>query len=223
MSTKKESPRDDPKKWCVRCQERESSPEPANSLINPKHEKFCRNLTIGKMPGYEAYMEAGFSTKNKSVASTQARRLKKRIEIASRIEYLLSMTIEMDFKTREYVEQGLKDIFERCMQAKPHKDKSGKPDGQWYFDAANANKAIWAMGKDLGMFVEKLEVKGIDAELHGKTDAQVQEVVVASFNDLGRPVCIQIMEKAFGIKYEGGDTDADGGDTPQVESVSPLH
>ena len=174
------------------------------------------------MNGGAAYMAAGFGTKNKSNATAQATLLKKRIEVANRIEALLGLTIEHDAKTVEWVDAQLKEIVDRCMQAKPHLDRNGKPDGQWYFDPGNANKALFNMGKDRGMFVDKLEVTGIDAELHGKSEKEVLEMVASTFNELGRPVCIQIMEKTFGIKYEGGGTDADGGKTPTVEPVPTL-
>ena len=174
------------------------------------------------MNGAEAYASAGFTTQNKTVASHSATLLKKRIEVANRIEALLGMTIELDVKTREWVDGQLKEIVDRCMQAKPHLDRNGRPDGQWIYDAGNANKALFNMGKDRGMFVDKLEVTGIDAELHGKSEKEVNEMVEATFNDLGRPVCIQIMERVFGIKYEGGGTDADGGKAPTVEPVPTL-
>ena len=78
------------------------------------------------------------------------------------------------------------------------------------------------MGKDRGMFVERVQV--IEDELAGKSDAEVREMVESSFNDLGRPVCIQIMEKVFGLKYDGlSGPDAGPSKEPTLEPDSTVH
>ena len=219
----KASPRNDPKTWCSRCQERDASPDPKLALLNPKHEMFCRNLTLGKMTGGKAYMEAGFATKNKSVASASAQRLKQRIEITNRIEALLGMTLEHDVKTAEWVDERLKELADRCMQAKPHCDRNGKPDGQWYFDPANANKALYAMGKDRGMFVDKLEVTNpADAALAGKSPQEVLEVVEAAAIDLGRDFIKQLGEKV-GLQFTGDGEGVSGAPEAPAGPLPSLH
>ena len=209
------------KNWCPRCQEREAVPEPCHSLLNTRHEVFCRNLAIHKMTNSEAYTAAGFS-KNINQASKSACGLKRRLDVSNRIEFLLSQTMEQDFKTKGWVDDQLKEIVDRCMQAKPHLGKNGQPDGQWVFDGANANKALYAMGKDRGMFVEKVEIGGLDAELSGKGVDELLEMVAAAAIDLGRDFIKQLGEKV-GLQLEEVGKDDSGATTAPDGSVPALH
>ncbi len=166
-------------------------------------------------------MAAGYSTQNKSAASTSAGLIKQRIEVQNRIEALLGMTIELDVKTREWVDGQLKEIVDRCMQARPHM-KDGKPDGQWMFDATNANKALFSMGKDRGMFGDKLEITNpADAALAGKSTKEVLGVVEAAAIDLGRDFIKRLGEKV-GLTYEGDGTVIPGADAAPDGSVPTL-
>lgn len=170
----------------------------------------------------KAYIEAGFATNIAAQAAKGASALKRRLDVTNRLEWLLSQTIEQDKRTKGWVDDQLKEIVDRCMQARPHLNKSGTPDGQWYFDAANANKALYSMGKDRGMFVEKVEIGGIDAELSGKSVPEMLEMVEAAAIDLGRDFCVQLGEKV-GLKLvEVGKDDPGVSETPD-EPVSTLH
>lgn len=212
---------DKPETWCKRCQERNDAPNPKLPLLNPKHEKFCRNVAIGAMSALEAYKGAGFVVASNSIASTSASALKRRLEITNRIEQLALATIELDVKNREWVDAQLREIVERCMQGKPHLNKAGFPDGHWMFDARGSTSALQLMGKDRGMFVEKVEILGIDAELHGKSDKEVLEMVAASAIDLGRDFIKQLGEKV-GLQYaEGGKGDT-GAKKATVDPVPTL-
>lgn len=208
-------------KWCKRCQDRESAPDPRAPLLNPIHEKFCRNVALLTMPDIDAYLAAGCESKNRRSASGYASTIRKRIKVQNRIIALTELAIEQDLATREWIDTQLKEVALRCMQKVPV-IVDGVGTGEWKFDARGANAALHLMGKDRGMFVEKFEIRGIDKELHGKSDTEVREMVAANFSDLGRPVCIQLMEKVFGLKYESGGTEPDGGKTPTVESVPTL-
>ena len=46
-------------------------------------------------------------------------------------------------------------------------DRHGKSTGVWKFDGKNANQALHLMGKDRGMFVDKVEVVNPDQETEG--------------------------------------------------------
>jgi hypothetical protein len=203
---------------CKKCAACDAAPDPRAPLENPKWEKFCRNIALLNMATMMAYLDA-FDGKNKSYASGKGGTLRKKIEIQNRIIQLSERAIEQDLITREWIYTQLKEVAERCMQKVPV-IVNGIKTGEWKFDARGANTALQLMGKDLGMFVDKLQI--VKDELYGKTDAEVREMVEANFNDLGRPVCIQMMEKVFGLKYEGDGKDLDGGKTPTVESVPTL-
>ncbi len=224
MSTAR-AKKDRSENWCLRCQEREKAQDPSIPLPDTRHETFARNLVIGSMPPMEAYTKAGFKSTTKHTMTRTASKLKGNLAIQNRIRFLQQELIKIDAKTRTWVDDTLREIVDRTMQGKPHLGKDGRPDGDWVFDAANAHKALFSMGKDRGMFVDKVEVRSIDAELHGKTDEEVLEVVCSSLSELGRPICIQLMEKVFGLQYgSGGDgEDSDGGDATPSEPVPPLH
>ena len=49
-------------------------------------------------------------------------------------------------------------------------------------------------------------------------------MIDATLNDLGRTVCIQMMERVFGLKFDGfGGTDADPSKEPTTEPDSTVH
>ena len=72
---------------------------------------------------------------------------------------------------RQWVIKNLKEVVERCMQQEPVRDKDGKPTGEWRFDSRGANQALSLLGKEIGMFVERKEIR------HGPlTDATDDEL-----------------------------------------------
>ncbi len=60
---------------------------------------------------------------------------------------------------RDWVMDHLMEITNRCMQAVPvnktAQNKTGE--GEWKFDAAGAIRALTLLGKDLGMFTDKVQ------------------------------------------------------------------
>lgn len=210
----------DPENWCLRCKEQEAAEDPSLPLKEHRHECFARLIAQGTQSNSDCYAAAGFKAKEKKRQIQSACDLKKRVEVQNRIRFLQKELIKASAETREWVDAKLKEIVDRSMQAKPHLGKDGRPDGQWVYDGANANKALFSMGKDRGMFIDKLQI--IEDPLDGKSDAEVLEMVESSFVELGRPVCLQIMEKVFGLKYEGGGAGTSGVETPG-ESLQALH
>ena len=116
----------------------------------------------------------------------------------------------------------LKEVVNRCMQKVPVLDRHGKPCGEWKFDGKNANQALHLMGKDRGMFVERVEINQADAETQGKSDAEVRAMLMSHLYDLGRPFFIQAAEEIFGLKLTDGGQEADGAKTPMVGPVRTL-
>lgn len=212
----------DPTSWCPRCQEREASPPPHLNLENTRHETFCRNLVVEKMDIGAAYSAAGYKA-TKRIASEGGRRLKLMLIIANRVEYLLDRTLEKAIAGADFVGITLREIVDRCMQAKPHLSKDGKPDGQWVADHNNANKALYNIGLGLGMWRQKIELSTGDKETEGKSDAEVRAMLMSYFHDLGRPFFIQAAEEVFGLKLTDGGTGDVGSESPPVSPVSALH
>ncbi len=202
--------------WCDRCQEREAAPDPRVPLHNPQQEKFCRNVALLNMANAKAYTEAGYKG-SRATISTRACRLRRELVVQNRIITLSELSIEQDLATKEWVTGQLKEIVSRCMQKVPV-IVDGKKTGEWRFDARSANTALQLMGKDLGMFVERLNIS--TDELHDKTPEEVKEILVALAVDLGRDVVRQ-MGVAVGI-YEAGSEIADPAKKPTVEAVPTV-
>jgi len=186
-------------------------------LRDPRHEAFCRNIVLLRMNNTEAYQKAGFTSKNKSNASSQSSKLRRVLEIQNRIVALSEIAIKQDLQTREKVHSQLQEIADRCMQAVPVV-MNGKKTGEYKFDSQGANKALHLIGKDLGMFVDKVQV--VDDELAKKTPEEVGEILTAAAIDLGRDFIKQLGE-AVGLFETDGQTAAEA-KAPTVEPVSTV-
>ena len=87
---------------------------------------------------------------------------------------------------RDYVIRNLKEVVERCMQAKPAFDKDGKETGEYRFDSKGANQALALLGKEIGMFVDRKEVRvgpvanASDAELAAELVRLTKELAEAT-------------------------------------------
>lgn len=209
--------------WCPRCKERAEVPDPTLPLTNPRHEKFCLNVAVQKMESSKAYMEAGFENKSLRSSGQHASTLKRRLDISNRISELLKLEGEHDRQTRESLVAKHMEVGNRCLQKIPVRDGAGNPIGVWKFDSTGANRAFELVGKLQNLFVERLEIGGIDAELHGKSETEVREMVEAQFNELGRSVCTQIMERVFGLKFnEGSGTGSDADHAATIQPVPTL-
>lgn len=187
--------------WCKRCRETAAASNPRAPLMNPKWEKFCHNVALIGMTNAEAYGKAGFGAKNKTTWSSAGTGLRKKIEVENRIIVLTERAIERAQKTREWVDDQLKEVVDRCMQKEPVIEPGKKGItceachnhlGEWRFDARGANTALQLMGKDRGMFVEKVQI--IDDELAGKSPEEVREKLKAMAVELGRDFVKQLCE-----------------------------
>ena len=205
---------------CPACRERENKLSPALPLRNARHEKFCSNIVNGLMTPAESYRASGFSSRNTTQQSRAATGLRNRLDVRNRIIYMQELALKHDQKTREWVDDNLKEIVDRCMQKAPVLDKRGVPIGEWKFDSAGATKALHLMGKDRGMFVDQLEV-GVNAELAGKSSKEIEAMVIATALDLGRPFIIR-MGEAVGLQFEGVGAGDSGTTTESSKSVPTL-
>jgi hypothetical protein len=83
---------------------------------------------------------------------------------------------------RQWVKDSLVAVARRCMQAEPVLDRKGNPTGEYRFDSKGANQALALIGKELGMFVERKEVRhgpladASDAELGAQMRALLGEM-----------------------------------------------
>ena len=61
--------------------------------------------------------------------------------------------------TEPWVLETLREIVERCMREVPVRDRAGNETGEWTFKAREALSALGLLGKHLGMFTGRLDVR----------------------------------------------------------------
>lgn len=111
---------------------------------------------------------------------TQARRgsiWAKEPWVMARVEELRKQTVAMATEKtaidKAWVLTRLSRIVERSMQAEPVLGPENVPTGEYVFNAAGANRALELIGKELGMFVDRKEIRSgplesmSDEELEG--------------------------------------------------------
>lgn len=133
-------------------------------IENPRHERFAQALAAGK-PASVAYVEAGYKA-NDGNAST----LKGNQRVLDRVAELQSRIVEDVVLTREWVIEQLIDNLKKA--------KTGDK-----LELAAANRAAELLGKELGMFVERSEVK--ISEFEELTTEQKRERVLGRVRQLG--------------------------------------
>jgi phage terminase small subunit len=129
-------------------------------LENKKHERFCQEYIVD-LNATQAAIRAGYS---KNTANEQGCRLLAKNNISARVNELQSKVIKKLELTQEWVLEHLKEIVSKSMQEEEvmkfdYQSKEMLGTGEYIFDSKGANRALELIGKHLGMFTDKLEVK----------------------------------------------------------------
>lgn len=124
------------------------------SLPNPKHEMFAQGMAQG-MSQAEAYEKAGYSPNEGS-----ASRLHRVAKVRARIAEIIAGREQRFVLTKQWVIDKLIENANRAMQAEPVLDREGNHTGEWTYQGQVANRALELLGKELGMFVDKVDVSG---------------------------------------------------------------
>lgn len=139
-------------------------------LENPRHEQFAQSIAEGKTKT-QAYEAAGYSPH-----AGNATRLSQNEKVKARADELrkavVDSVIARSTRSKEFVLETLVDTLQRCSQASPVLDRKGDivmvetPDGElvpaYVFDAKNVLRAAELIGKELGMFKDRVEHTGAD-------------------------------------------------------------
>lgn len=138
-------------------------------LRNARHELYCQARAEG-MSQLNSYITAGYAGGNKSNAS----QMDKRDDVQARVKYLLSEkakavaeataiaaaeTTKRVAISKEWVLNELLEVAAMGKATTPVLDKDGNPSGEYKQNLAAANKALELIGKEIGMFVERREVR----------------------------------------------------------------
>jgi phage terminase small subunit len=145
-------------------------------LRNPKHEKFAHSIARG-VSTLDAYTSAGYSAQG---AYQSAHRLLKNAEVCSRIaEIQGNIAQAINEKTaisKSWVLEALRENYERAMQHEAVLDREGEPTGEYTYQGNVANKALELIGKELGMFVDRKDIR-ISKPIEELTDDELAGLV----------------------------------------------
>lgn len=127
----------------------------------------------------QAAIRAGYA---ESGAAVEGHRLLINANIQTAIAEAMAARSERTEITSDYVVSGIRDVVERCRQHEPVLDKAGDPvmvktpDGDfapaYTFQAANALRGLELLGKHLGEFTDKHDVK-MSGEVGGQWQVSV--------------------------------------------------
>jgi phage terminase small subunit len=204
-------------------------------LANPRWEAFAKFIATGKTR-HDAYQSAGFEVKSKIQRSSSAQKLMAKPEVKARIT-----EIEDDLRTgsliqaevdRAYVLTELKRNHEKCSEEEQILDRSGKPTGELKFNAAGSNKSLELIGKELGMFADRLILDNLDEKIEGMSDNDLREFVMAAASEVGLRMVGMTDDEArkwirtnaprLGIGLAEGSGDADGAQDAEAGAVQAL-
>lgn len=138
--------------------------------MTPKQEAFVREYLVD-LNATQAAIRAGYSAKNADKIGPE---LLGKTRVREAIEAGKKELAERVQVNQEYVIKTILETIERCRQATPVTDKTGKPimaeteNGTlapvYAFDAKNVLKGAELLGKHLGIFIEKRELTGKDGK-----------------------------------------------------------
>lgn len=155
--------------------------------LSAKQAMFVREY-LKDLNASQAYLRAGYKTKNPDVMSNQ---LMVKSGVKEAIQRAMDKRAAKVEVSAEYVLENIKEVGERCLQRVPVMVGQGKdrkqaqewvtdPNtgervlvGVWQFDASGALKAQELLGKHLKLFTEKVEHSGkvtLESILDGTTE-----------------------------------------------------
>lgn len=171
-----------------------------SALKNLRHEQFAQFLVNGDST-QRAYELAYGPSKG---ADASGRRLLRNALICERLRELQAIkgakhaevtgkAIENAGIDKEWVMRNLREVAERCMQAVPVLDMQGKqlmietPAGEvaaaYTFNSKSAVAALIPLGKELGMFVDRKEIR--HGKLEDLNDEQLNQLITEMAKEAG--------------------------------------
>lgn len=103
------------------------------------------------------------------------------IQVAERV-------VESAAASKAWVMKRLMQVADRCMQAEPvlmFNRSTGEYEetGEYKFDSAGANRSLELIGKELGMFVDRKEIR--HGAIGAMTDAELENTIAKLSQELG--------------------------------------
>lgn len=127
--------------------------------LNAQQERFCEEYIID-YNGTAAASRAGYSEKS---ATVTASRLLRNAKVLARVRELQAEQAERLAMSADWVMLQLRACYQRCMQQEPvmafdPDERRMVETGEWAFDSKGALKAMELMGKQIGMFENKVKL-----------------------------------------------------------------
>ena len=124
-----------------------------------RQRKFVAYLSEG-FSGTEAAAKAGYSART---AASQASELLRSPKVAAYRKQFTKLVLERLCLTPESIALRLYEVYERCMCKSPvleyNKDtREHEPTGTWQFDPRGATRVLELLGKNAGMFTERVQL-----------------------------------------------------------------
>jgi phage terminase small subunit len=111
------------------------------------------------MSGVKAYLELKPDVTRRT-AQLRSSQLMNKPRVIEYYKHCVKKRLKIGIVSEEEIVYNLKTIALQCQQAVPVLDKEGKPTGEFRFDANAAIRAWELLGKNIGMFKDKVEVTG---------------------------------------------------------------
>lgn len=143
-------------------------------LSNTRHERFAQELARGRS-STEAYKEAGYDCEGSSAWSA-ASRLSRNVQVSARVRELQIGGAERAMLTEEWVISRLMSNVERALQAEEVRSNTGEGTGEFKYDGNVANRALELLGKKLGIFPDKHEIRS--GPLDDMTEEQINAEIL---------------------------------------------
>lgn len=121
--------------------------------MTPKQQRFVDEYLID-LNATQAAIRAGYSAKT---AQEQGSRLLSNAMIKAAVAAGQQKTSDDLGITREWILQKLKQNVERALVEEPVFDREGNPTGEYTYNGSVANKALELLGKQSGMFSDKVD------------------------------------------------------------------
>ena len=181
----------------------EQIPELEALDLSDKQLLFCMEY-IKDFNGLQACIRAGYKETNAYQPSSVMLSNPKIMQAISLLTVNLVEKIQEETGvTVSNVVLGIQTIIDRCMQVKPvmmKRDGVWLPTGEFTFDAANALRAYELLGKHLGMWIERKELKITTLTY----EQRIMELRGPDGNNLEEIFEIEIKQKPPQLEHKGG-------------------
>lgn len=128
-------------------------PDPAHILKDPQHEVFAQALAKGAKR-IDAYVAAGYKRLHPNSI-----RLSKRVAVAARVKWLLEQAAKATVIDAVWVQSNLAQHAQNLIHVITD-PKTGEIKPGPMFNAAAGNRALELLGRQYGLFKERIELGG---------------------------------------------------------------